>query len=102
MHFAASAVVAVTHVKVNPRASGLPGSQVLQNLVDGLAFWALLACLAGMVVAAAVWAFSSHSNNQHYAASGRRGLLVSAVAALAVGASAAIVNFFAAAGDKVR
>ena len=94
-------LVAVT-VKVNPKASGLPGSQVLQSLVDGLAFWALLACLAGMVVAAAVWAFAAHSNNHHYSASGRRGLLVSALAALAVGASAAIVNFFAAAGDKVR
>lgn len=102
MPFAASTALAVTRVKVNPRASGLPGSQVLQNLVDGLAFWALLACLAGMVVAAAVWAFASHSNNHHYSASGRRGLLVSAVAALAVGASAAIVNFFAAAGDKVH
>ena len=95
-------VTALTNVKVNPKASGLPGSQVLQSLVDGLAFWALLACLAGMVVAAAVWAFASHSNNHHYSASGRRGLLVSALAALAVGASAAIVNFFAAAGDKVR
>jgi len=30
------------------------------------------------------------------------GLLVSAIAALAIGASAAIVNFFAEAGDKVR
>jgi hypothetical protein len=93
---------AVRNVQVDPKASGLPGSDVLQQLVDGLAFWALLACLAAMIVGAAVWAFSSHSNNHHYAASGRRGLLVSAVAALAIGASAAIVNFFAEAGDKVR
>lgn len=95
-------VAAVRDVKVNPRAGGLPGSGVLQNLVDGLAFWALLACLAGIIVAAAVWAFAAHSNNHHYSANGRRGLLVSAVAALAIGASAAIVNFFAEAGDAVR
>jgi hypothetical protein len=95
-------LAAVRDVNVNPRSSGLPGSGVLQDLVDGLAFWGLLACLAGIIIAAAVWAFAAHSNNHHYSASGRRGLLISAVAALAIGASAAIVNFFAEAGDKVR
>jgi hypothetical protein len=60
---ALSLVLAVKHVKVNPKARGLPGSDVLP---------------------------------------GRRGVLVSALAALAIGASAAIVNFFAEAGDKVR
>ena len=93
---------AVRDVKVNPKANGLPGSGVLQDLVDGLAFWALLGCLAAMIIGAAVWAFAAHSNNHHYSASGRRGLLISAIAALAIGASAAIVNFFAEAGDKVR
>ena len=93
---------AVRNVRVDPKSSGLPGSSVLQQLVDGLAFWALLGCLAAMIIGAAVWAFSAQSNNHHYAASGRRGLLVSAAAALAIGASAAIVNFFAEAGDKVR
>jgi hypothetical protein len=92
----------VPNVKVDPKSSGLPGSEVLQDLIDGLAFWALLACLGAMILAAAVWAFAAHSNNHHYSANGRRGLLVSAIAALAIGASAAIVNFFAEAGDKVR
>jgi Family of unknown function (DUF6112) len=95
-------VAAVTKVKVTPRPQGLPGSKVLQSLVDGLAFWALLACLGAMIVAAAIWAFAAHSNNHHYSANGRRGLLVAALAALAIGASAALVNFFADAGDKVR
>lgn len=92
----------VRNVRVNPKSGGLPGSGVLQDLVDGLAFWGLLACLAGIIIAAAIWAFAAHSNNHQYSANGRRGLLVSAVAALAIGASAAIVNFFAEAGDKVR
>ena len=99
MHLVLSAV---RNVQVDPKASGLPGSQVLQQLVDGLAFWALLACLAAMIIGAAVWAFSAQSNNHHYAATGRRGLLVSAAAALAIGASSAIINFVAEAGDKVR
>jgi hypothetical protein len=89
-------------VNVNPKPSGLPGSQVLQSLIDGLAFWALLACLGGMIVGAAVWAWAAHSNNHHYTANGRRGLGVSACAALVVGAAAAIINFFADAGSRVH
>src|SRR4051794_41451887 len=88
-------VVAVKNVTVDPKAGGLPGSKVLQQLIDGLAFWALLACVGGVLVSAAVWAFAAHSNNHHYSASGRRGLLVAAAAALAIGASSALVNFFA-------
>ena len=95
-------LLAVKNVEVKPQASGLPGSSVLQDLINGLAFWGLLACLVGVIVAAAVWAFAAHSNNHHYSANGRRGLLVSAVAALLIGASAAIVNFFAEAGGKVQ
>ncbi len=97
-----AALIAVTNVKVNPKAGGLPGSGVLQNMIDGLAFWALLGCVAGMIVGAVVWALASHSNNHHYSANGRSGLLVSAIAALVIGAAAALVNFFAEAGDKVR
>lgn len=95
-------VHAVRDVRVDPKGTGLPGSGVLQDLIDGLAFWGLLACLGAMILSAAVWAFAAQSNNHHYSANGRRGLLVSALAALAIGASAAIVNFFAEAGDKVR
>jgi hypothetical protein len=97
-----SALLAVRKVTLDPKPTGLPGTNVLQSLVDGLAFWALLACLAAMVIAAAVWAFAAHSNNHHYTANGRRGLVVAALSALAIGASAALVNFFAEAGDKVR
>jgi hypothetical protein len=95
-------LAAVRPVTVDPKPTGLPGSRVLQSLIDGLAFWALLGCLAAMIIAAAIWAFASHSNNHHYAANGRRGLVTAALAALAIGASAALVNFFAQAGDKVR
>ena len=99
---ALGAVLAARDVRVDPKPTGLPGSRVLQQLIDGLAFWALLACLAGVILSAAIWAFAAHSNNHHQSANGRRGLLVAAAAALAVGASAALVNFFVAAGEKVR
>src|SRR5688500_8945926 len=98
----AARLAAVKNVEVNPRAGGLPGSKVLQDLVDVHAYWALLACHAGIRDAAAVWASAAHSTNHHYSTNGRRGLLVSAIAALAIGASAAIGIFFTEAGDKFR
>lgn len=94
--------LAIRRVSVNPRPGGLPGSNVLQDLLDGFAFWALLACLAAMILAAAVWAFAAHSNNHHYTANGRRGTLVAAAAALVIGASPALINFFAGLGGKIR
>jgi hypothetical protein len=95
-------LAAVRDVKLNPKPSGLPGSNVLQSLVDGLAFWALLAALAALVVGAAVWAWAAHAQNHHYAANGRRAAGVAALAALLIGAAPALINFFADAGDRVR
>jgi hypothetical protein len=95
-------VLAVQKVQLDPDSSGLPGSKVLQGLVDGLAFWGLLAALAGIVVGCIVWAAGSHGNNHHMAGRGRLGTLACAAAALLIGAAPALVNFFAAAGDKVQ
>jgi hypothetical protein len=95
-------LIADTKVHVTPDPSGLPGSSVLQSLVNGLAFWMLLAALAGVLIGAGVWALASHGNNHHYASRGRAGALVSAGAALVIGAAGAIVNFFVEAGGKVK
>jgi hypothetical protein len=95
-------LLADARLKVDPDPGGLPGSKVLQQLIDGLAFWSLLACLAALIVSAVVWAFAAHSNNHHYSANGRRGLLVCAAAALAIGASPALVTFFVEVGEKVK
>lgn len=90
------------NVRINPDPKGLPGSSVLQELVNGLAFWMLLAALAGILIGAGVWALASHGNNHHWSARGRSGALMSAAAALVIGGAAAIINFFADLGGKVR
>src|SRR6478735_6726459 len=77
-----------------PNPNGLPGSSALQQLISGLAFWALLASLGGLLISAAVWALSAHSGNYHHSALGRRGTIISAVSAFIVGAAPAIINFF--------
>jgi hypothetical protein len=85
-----------------PDPNGLPGSSALQQLISGLAFWALLASLGGLLISAAVWALSSHSGNYHHATLGRRGTVISAAAAFLVGAAPAIVNFFENLGKTVH
>src|ERR671937_2489686 len=95
-------IVAATGVGGQPNPNGLPGSQALEKLVSGVAFWALLASLAGLLLSAAVWALSSQSGNYHHTTLGRRGTIISAVAAFLVGAAPAIVAFFENLGRTVH
>jgi hypothetical protein len=55
-----------------------------------------------VLIGAGVWALASHGNNHHWSARGRSGALVSAAAALVIGGAAAIINFFADMGGRVR
>src|ERR671936_1946017 len=98
----AGILIAATGISGKPDPNGLPGSPALEQLVNGLAFWGLLAALAGLVVSAAVWALSAHSGNYHHATVGRRGTLVSAAAAFLVGAAPAIIAFFQNLGATVH
>jgi Mn2+/Fe2+ NRAMP family transporter len=81
-------------VTAKPDLTGLPGSNVLQQLVNGAEAWALAVALIGAFVGAALWAVASHSHNPHYAARGRMAAVVSAASALVIGAGPGLVNFF--------
>jgi hypothetical protein len=85
-----------------PDPTQLPGAQVIQNLSNGLGFWALVAALAGLVIGAAAWALGSHSQNFHQSFVGRRTVLVSGLAALLIGAAPGIISFFFGAGRGVH
>jgi len=84
----------VAAVTATPDLTALPGSNVLQQLVNGAAAWALAIALIGAFVGAALWAVASHSHNHQYAARGRMAALISAASALIVGAAPGLVNFF--------
>jgi Mn2+/Fe2+ NRAMP family transporter len=81
-------------VNAHPNPTGLPGSNVLQQLVNGAEAWSLAIALLGAFVGAALWAVASHSHNHQYAARGRMAALVSGAAALVIGAGPGLVNFF--------
>ena len=89
-------------VTAHPDLRGLPGSNVLQQLVNGAEAWALAVALLGAFVGAGLWAVASHSHNHHYAARGRMAALTSAAAALVIGAAPGLVNFFEHLGTQAR
>jgi len=88
-------------VDLAPDKNALPGAAVAENLVDGLGFYALLACLIGLVLSAGMWAIGSFSSNYTQSVNGKKGFLVSAGGALMIGAAAALINWFQTAGKTV-
>src|SRR5437016_14090267 len=97
----ATMVRAGRQVVLTPDAGALPGTDVLKGLTNGLGYWALLAALAGLLVGAGMWGLGHYSQNFHQAHNGKKGVLVSGVAALVIGAAPAIINFFATTGRGV-
>jgi hypothetical protein len=92
----------IADVSATPDPTGLPGSNVLQQLVNGAEAWALAITLLGAFIGAALWAIASHSNNHHYAARGRMAAVVSAASALVIGAAPGLVNFFEKLGTTAK
>jgi hypothetical protein len=81
-------------VTAQPNPTALPGSNVLQQIVNGAEAWALAIALLGAFIGAALWAVASHSHNHPNAARGRMAAVISAASALVVGAAPGLVNFF--------
>jgi Family of unknown function (DUF6112) len=98
----ATARLLVDVVGMQPQADQLPGGKLLQNLMNGLQFWALALALVGLVIGAAAWALGSHGQNYQQSFVGRRAVLISGLAALLIGAGPGIVNFFYTAGTGVH
>ena len=98
----ASWMVRFADVSLTPDVNGLPGGAELQSLTNGLGGWALVLALVGLLVGAVMWALGSHTQNYHQSYSGRKAVLVSALAALLIGAAPALVNFFFHAGTNVH
>lgn len=76
------------------------GSRILEqpentrDLTNMLGWLAILACLAGLLVSAGLWAFASKSQNPEGTFNAKRGALVSIFAALAIGALPHLINAF--------
>lgn len=104
MHLVATTLLLAnsTGVDLTPSdQNDLPGTSVLDSLASGVGHWALIASVVGVIVGGIMWAFGHFSHNYQQSYSGRRGLIVSAVAALLIGGANAIINFFFTQGGKI-
>lgn len=97
-----SLVALVTSAGLSPNPNDLPGSNVLSSLADGIGGWAVIAAMVGIVVGAIMWAFGHYSQNYQQAYNGRRGVMISGLAALLIGAAPKVVNFFLSQGGRVK
>jgi type IV secretory pathway VirB2 component (pilin) len=93
---------AVGNINPGQGSKALPGSDFLHELASALGSWALIAAVVGIFVGGVMWAFGSYSQNYQQAYSGRKGVLVSGLAALLIGAGPYLVNFFYAQGQGLR
>jgi hypothetical protein len=87
--------------QIAPDASGLPGAQVAIKITNGIMFFSLLFCLVGLVLSAGLWAVGAFSNNYTQSVNGKKGFLICAGAALAIGAAYFLVSWFFGAGSAV-
>lgn len=87
---------------VTPNTTGLPGLATLQGIAGAILTFGLVIAVASLVVAALAWAIGSHSNNPHVAGRGKSGVILSCAAALLIGASNALINFFNSAGQGLH
>lgn len=92
----------VAAVSVKPNPSGLPGVEAFQKILNGAAALGLLACVGAFVWGAAQWGFGSRSQNYSHAADGREKMVKGVGGAFAIGAVAAVINFFYNAGSGVQ
>lgn len=90
---ASPAFVFVAQIKINPDKSKAPGSSGLSQIVNGFAWYALIASAAGFLVGCAFWAIGGRIGNDYTATGGKVGAAVSVAAAFLVGAASAILNF---------
>lgn len=88
-------------VNLRPDPNKLPGGEVLESLTNGIAGFALIFCLIGLVIGAAMWGIGSTSSNYQQTFVGKRAFAVCALAALLIGGAAAIINFFYGAGQNI-
>src|SRR5271154_6924220 len=86
---------------VPPNTIGLPGISTLSNMVGALLTIGLIACVAGLVIAAIVWAIGSPTPKPPPAGPGKSGVLVAFVAAVLIGGANVLVDFFVTTGKGI-
>lgn len=72
----------------------IPASDFITSLAGGLGWLAFIAAIAGIFISAGIWAIGAHSQNFSQTYNGKKGLLVSVLAAVFVGGGSALIGKF--------
>ena len=83
----------LAQINIKPDKSNAPGAKGLEEVVNGFAWYALIAAAAGFLIGGACWAIGGRIGNDYTATGGKVGMAVSTGVAFLVGAAAAILNF---------
>lgn len=87
---------------VKPSEGGLPGLPVFTQVMGSINLFGLVAVVGALAASAGVWAWGHHSGGHQAEANGKKGVLVSAAAALLLGAANGVVAFFSTLGAQVH
>lgn len=101
MH-AVTAQVVLAAVTVDPSGTGAPGAAQVQRVVNAIAFYGLLACVVGLVIAAASWAFASRTGAVNQEAASKKAAAMALAGAVVIGAAAGLINWSQALGGGVK
>jgi hypothetical protein len=89
-------------VAVNINPGNLPGFGTVNDLVGGLAGWALLLSLAALIIGSISWGFGHATSNIRAAEGGKGAVIISGLVAILIGGGATIINFFFHAGQNLH
>ena len=95
---AAMTGTARAQVDVNPNGAGIPGAQLVGNLINGVAQFALFASVGAVLVGAGFWGWSNYNDRAAGVNRGQKMILGGVLGAVIVGASNLIINSAFAAG----
>ncbi|QYG95861.1 hypothetical protein HC251_25265 (plasmid) [Iamia sp. SCSIO 61187] len=88
-------VLVLAEVNVNPDADALPETSRAVDIVNGVAFWSLLACAIALVAGGAAWAIGGMGSNMQATSGGKRAVLLSLVGAAVIGSASTLINWAA-------
>ncbi len=78
---------------VNLLAQTLPGTNILEELGDGLQAWGTVIGVIAVVISGLLWALGAGSDNAGQASRGKRGVVYSLIAVALIGAAPVLVDW---------
>ena len=84
----------LAQVTVSPTSAGMPGAQLLAQMLNWLAQLALWGSLASILGGAAIYGLAQHAGNQYGASRGRSLALAGVIGAILAGLAPTVVNLF--------